>query len=645
MSSKEYLHMNGGKISIATSMLGVFVILLGLVIDLPRGHVARANTATTSVTVLNTPPQWTNDAYENPTSSTGTPTNIGSPVTWVGSAADSSGDGYFLIICRSSVTPIPRNNGVPNCGGETPGDTTGTSTWAKSGTTTSGALATAATTTVYESQFSPEFINWWAFVCDGNPTGAACNPSSRTGSTSGAIANSNSPFVVNHPPSFTAFYSNSSSSASGIIPGSTGWWYATATDPDTYGGTATDTVILSVCRTPSFNGFDCVSGQQWTATSGNPQANPTTTFAIPVPYPDAAYASYAYIRDSHGNLQSTSSAQQGVNSSFYVNNVAPTIAAASVSLLNATGAPSSLLLTNMATATPGFRVEFVVTDNNSCQTASGTAEIVSGISNIYRSGITQSGCNQSSMFNTNYCYAGGAATTSMWQGYSCVASSTDPCGGTSDPNITWICTFPLWYNADPTDDISQFAGEDWRASAQAADNNFSTSSLVEGTAPREMISAMYYDLQSTSSVQQLIYGGLAPGNNSDPLGVASDTQLMVRSLGNTGIDITLYGGDMCTTFNAGGPNGGCFSGSATSTIAPANQRYATSSVTWALATNILQVSPGVELELDVQKTIATATPRQKMTFWGIAVPGTITQSGDYRGQNTLIGLVGETAFW
>jgi hypothetical protein len=107
--------------------------------------------------------------------------------------------------------------------------------------------------------------------------------------------------------------------------------------------------------------------------------------------------------------------------------------------------------------------------------------------------------------------------------------------------------------------------------------------------------------------------------------------------GNVGLDETLYGTDMCPTYPTCG-------GNATNTIPVGEQRYNTTASAYAAATTLL-ANPGAELELNVPKSTATATPASQSTHWGISVPIAITLSGDYLGVNTLIGITGESASW
>lgn len=616
MASQDGHSTIGGKISIFAALIGVVIIFAGLLVDIPHRGTVQANVATTSVTVLNTPPTWTIDAQESPASSTSTPTNTGSNVTWTATASDSSGDNWYLIICKTSVMPTPFDGSPPECDGGI------TNRWARSAATADDAVATAATTT-YETD--AEFNTWYAWICDATTPGAQCNSAYRQGNNQAA-----SPFVVNHRPVFTLFYNNSPRD-----PGQLVTWYATASDPDTYGGVATDTVRLFVCKANDFNGTYCGNGGSWGTTSPAVEIDPTATTSLANPYPDGGYLSYGFIVDSHGGHAALGGVQ-GQARAMVVNNITPTIAAASVSLQDTDGS-GPLTLTGMATQTPGFKVQYTIADQNSCQTASSTAEIVYGLTNVYRSLITQTGCDAANEYNPNHCYAG-LVGQGVWNSI-CTASSTS-CLGTDDSDVVWTCTFPLWFLADATDgdgvpatDPPYFA-QNWLASVQAADNNYATTSLVEGTTGNELSSYLAYNVSTTS----IAYGGLQPGQFTSPtIGNNALNRTDLQAWGNVGLDETLYGTDMCTTYP------GC-PVSATSTIPVGEQRYGTTTISYAIATALL-ANPGAELEANVKKSIATASPEATTTYWGINVPATITLSGDYTGVNTLVAITGERASW
>jgi hypothetical protein len=285
MEAKKGSIITGGKVSILTVVLGVLVLLFGVFGELPHGNVARAaQNATTSVTVLNTPPQWdtTVYAYESTASASTTPTNAGSVITWVASSSDSSNDNYYLLICSNYASPTPNSGAAPTCSGGAANRLAG------SGATASGVMATAATTT---QAYQSEINYWYAYICDGAASNPSCNISAWNGSTTPILDNvpAHSPFIVNHRPTFTLFVNYA-----GTYPGATSTWYSTSSDPDTLGGFATDTVTLLVCRAADFSGTTCGIGGSW-GTSTSVVADATTTYHLANPYPKGYFGGYGHI--------------------------------------------------------------------------------------------------------------------------------------------------------------------------------------------------------------------------------------------------------------------------------------------------------------------------------------------------------------
>lgn len=614
----------GGKVSLITAFFAVAVLAIGVLIEIPHGNnVARASTATTSVTVLNTPPTWDTSVYIQETSGSGTtssatgtsPTNSGSLIQWYASATDSSNDNYYVLICSNYASPTPVNGGAPTCSGGS------ANRIAVSAATQSGTAATLSTTT-YNTDPN-EIFYYYTYICDGNVTGAACNSeafsptSNLTGKTQATTSPNLSPFIVNHRPVFTGFVNTSP-----INPGGTVSWIATATDQDTYGSTNLDTLKLFVCKAQDFTGTDCGPAGVW-ATSSFVTNSATATVTFPTPYTKGSFGAYGYVIDYHGR-HSASGGQQTQNSQLVVNNVAPSILSSSISLFSSTGT-SPLILTNLATQTQNFSAQFTVTDQNSCMTASSSAEIISSLINVYRSSVASTSCRIAGNYNANNCYPGQVGNA-VWN-YSCTPGA---CAGTSSATQVWTCTFPLWYIADATDPGSQFPSDNWLVTATSSDSSGATSSPSESSVGTELIQFLGYDISTTT----IAYGGLQPGQSAD---LVSSTSVAILAEGNVGLDESLYGDDMCPSYPT------C-SGNATSTIFVANQKYSSTTVSYAAATSTLSGTP-TTFALRVQKTTATSTPQQKSTYWGILVPGTITLSGSYIGRNTILGVTSPSSAW
>ena len=578
---------------------------------------ARADNVSTSLQVLNTPPGWTVIAQEATQSSTSTPTNAGATLSFTATATDSSNDNYWLIICSASSTPTAHISAAPTCGAGIQ--------WAVSGVTVSGTQAIASTTTIPMSPFLNESNPWYGYVCDGNATGPQCNKVVEQGSGTTA-----SPFVINHPPIFTAIVNDGPKN-----PGQSVTWTATASDTDTIRGG--DTLSLYVCKANDFaTSTGCGAGGTWASISGA-SSNPATSTLLAIPTQDATYSAYVYIEDNN-SLAATSSIE-ATNSSFVVNSVAPSIDPASISLVDPATASSTtyLTLTHPQSYSGPYYVKFSVTDNNGCQNISSGHEISLATTSIYRSGIGQSACDVAGNFNSNSCYpsASALASTTCTQDTS-GALTGNACSGPSDSSVGWVCTFSLWYNADATVPSTAFAAQNWLASTQAQAFNGLLSPLVESSVGNEVDSFLAFGVTQTS----ISYGGLQPGQSNDPL--ATTTNLIAE--GNVGLDESLYGDTMCTTWS--GPDS-CDTGGpdATKKIPVANQHLATSSVAFASGTALTGSTTPTSLALHLPKTTATSSPQSANTYWGISVPGTITTAGNYNGQNTITAVTSNSAYW
>ncbi len=618
----KYLH-TAGKITVLTSLIGVvvFAVIFLLNVGEEKLNQAIAQTATTTITVLNTPPAWTVDAQEAVESSTSTPTNSGDTVSWVATGTDSNNAPYFLLICSGPDAPTPNAASGPTNLGTAPPQCNATSTqWAVSTSTVSGTQATAATTT---AESWSEQNDWYAWICDDDPNNPKCNSVSKqgTGTTS-------SPFYVNHRPVFTAYSDNS-----GKLPGEIVTFYATSSDPDTV--TVPDTIQLHVCSTNSFSLASSSCTALTLATSTFTATQQTATYQIDIPTRDTNYAAYGFIIDNHGHA--ASGGQQGVDSILTVLNATPTVSGSNITLNNGT----DMTLTVEAGETTGFDLFFDITDSNSCDAVGGNNydEITDFKVSVFRSDIGTSSCDQSGEYNANNCYTNEVATTT-WN-LSCTASTTSCTYATdgTDQTLRYDCTFPLWYIADPTDggvsNTPNYA-TNWSAAVAGIDDDFATGTLATSSIGVEVASFLAIALDTTS----IPYGALEPGNRTDPL-TATTT---VRSVGNVGIDELLSGESMCTTYTSSVtcPN------SASSTIDENYQVFATSSVTYATATSsgfILSSTTPLELELNVQKSTSTTQQTSGVTYWGIEVPSSITLSGAYKGENTFTGKTAEVADW
>ena len=602
-----------GKVTLLTTvggaLLGFFIVGgFFLNVDVPK---VSADNVTTSVTVLNTPPVWTVQAAETVPSATSTPTNAGATITWTATGTDSNNDNYWLIICKTSALPTANSSSTPTCGGGIANQ------WAASPYTLSGQVATAATTTKEGFPFNNEKNDWFAWICDGNISLPQCNPVYSQGS-----GDSGSPFVINHPPGFTAIVNNAPQ-----IPGNTITWTATGYDPDMIRGG--DSIKLYVCKAADFTGTTCGAGGYW-ASSTIASTSAVASYTIPIPTQDTTYNSYTYVVDNMG-LAATSTLQ-GTNSSFAVSAVAPVVTASTITVVNYTGSGNLALVTPNG-KTSGYKVTFQVSDNNSCLKAAGGNEISSVAVNVFRSGIGSTSCLGAG-WNSNNCYPSNSGYTD----FSC-SQDGGSCSGATDSTATFTCTFSMWYNADPTDVGSQYAGQKWSATAQATNYVAQSSPWAEATVGSTTMTSFLAFSVSQSSIA---FGGLQPGQQNDPL--STTTQL--NALGNVGVDESLYGDTMCTTWS--GPDSCDHSGfDNTKDIGITNQKAATSSVAYAssFAYALSGSTTPVTVGIHVQKTTSTSSPQNKLTYWAIKIPATITLAGNYTGQDTITAVTSAAANW
>jgi hypothetical protein len=602
LESKDYMH-TAGKITVATALVGILVFSFIFLFNAGKTELMKveAQTATTSLTVLNTPPAWVVFAVENPASATTTPTDSGTAVSWAAIASDPNGANYYLLICQSGAVPSSTNGGAPFCNGGVQ--------WGLSALTPSNATATVSTTTTETAPFALN-NNWYAWICDADPVNARCNASSSQGLT----AENSSPFVVNFRPVFGTYTNDSPAD-----PGAAVNFTSSSTDP--YG----DTMVLVVCSTASYSTTTNNCGANTLATTTVPVAsNASATYTLPAIIRDTTYNAFGYLVDQFGHEASGGS--HGSNALITVNNVAPTVSNITVN------GGLNISLTQPGAETTGFTLSFTTADANSCRTAAEALEVTNYVASVFRSSVGTSSCNGATagQYDPNDCYPS-AVATSTWN-LNCTASSTTCTVGGGDATMDWSCSFPLWFIADPTDASSPTTTDDWRGAVAGIDDDFATGTLAQSASGVELFSFTAIDLLSAS----IPYGQLEPGQNSGTLN-ASTT---ILSQGNTGLDQSLEGESMCTTFAVGNE---CPS-SASSTIPENEQEFATSSVAYGSGFNLSSSTPQ-ELELNVPKSTSTTSPNSGITYWGINVPGIITLAGSYTGLNTFTAVTSEASEW
>jgi hypothetical protein len=609
-----------GKITIFTAIVGVTVFLFALMIDVGTQELSRvsAQTATTTLTVLNTPPSFTVNAYEVTESSTSSPTNSGDVIQWAAIGSDSNSAPYFLLICEESATPTAKAAAdLGSLGTEPPECAGGVVQWGVSAATPSDTEATVSTTTTEAAPFA-EIQEWYAWVCDDDPFNPRCN----NVPVQGFSATNSSPFHVNSRPVLNTFTNNGP-----VDPGDTLVFNTDSTDPDTVGGADALTLVVCNSNTDYNTTTNNCPNDGIASTTIALLSNAAATYTLPAIIRDDTYPAYGYLIDEHGH----ESLGIPLQADFDVNNVAPTVLSGDIVL----NGGSDLVLNVPAGETPSSTLDFTLRDANSCVNVASTSEIIGFDVAVYRTSVGTSTCDTTSgSYNPNNCYPSGV-TTGVWN-LQCTATTT--CNSPLQDDIDYTCEFPLWFVADPTDPgpntPAALAADTWSAAVAGYDDDSATSSLVAVASPVELVSFSAIDILDA----EIAYGAVEPGYDTGTLSATSTAQ----NVGNTGLDQEVQGESMCGTFAVGNecPN------SASSTIPENQQQFSSTTLSYGSPLAVtLSSTTDQEVELDVQKTTSTSTPQEGTTYWGIAVPISITLAGSYSGLNTFTARTAEAVDW
>lgn len=597
-----------GKVTVLTAVAGLLVFMFAFMFDAGTQELKKVSaqqSATTTLTVLNTPPEFAVLPYEVFESSTTSPTNSGTSIQWSAVAADANGSDYYLLVCSGNATPTPHVTNAPACHASTV-------QWGVSTSTISGQTAVVSTTTTEVAPFA-EVNNWYAWVCDNDITNPRCSVTPEQGD----YATSSSPFHVNKRPVLTNFYNNGP-----INPGELVTFLSTSSDTDTVGGD--QNVFLVVCSTNS--GIDpitrtCVDSSDIASTSPGVTADATATYQLPLVIRDDTYAAYGYLVDQYAHV----ALANPISADFAVNNVAPVVWGGDIDLNNG----ANMVLSTPAGETTGFTLDFRITDANSCLNAASSSELVGYTVALHRS--TVSNCDGTGdNYNPNQCYDN-AVPTSVWN-IGCSATTT--CASPLQDYMDYTCTFPLWFITDPTDALSPYNAENWQASIAGVDDNNATGTAATTTNPVEVVSFTALDILAS----EIAYGSIEPGSDTGTLS-ATSTALNV---GNTGLNQDISGDSMCGTYSVGNP---C-EVSATSTIQEDQQKFSSTTLSYAspLALSLSSTTPQ-ELVINIPKTTSTSTLQEGDTYWGIAVPLSVTLAGSYQGMNTFQAVASNPANW
>ena len=481
--SKKY-----GKVAIFLLLPIILLSLFTFVFNKvnKRASAAPYTEISTRVTIGNSAPAFTAGPTESPATSATSPASIGATITFSGTATDSNGESYYLLICRTNSATPSTDGSAPTCA-TSQGICTST-------VTTSGTGTSCTYTTVSGDSWSNA---WYAFVCDNNTT-SVCSPSNQGSGDSG------SPLFVNHAPTFTA-----STVSAPVNPGGTITWGSTASDPDG------NTVKLLVCKTASMSSGSCTGGS-W-CTSSLTTSNPTCNYVTPNPYADGTYAAYTYVVDQF-NLAATGAAQ-GADKTYTVNNTTP-----SVSSVTLNGGSAISLTESTTTNIP---ITASVTDTNGCTNQSATSEITSVKGYLYRSSVTYATCDTSGEANANNCYPE----------VSCSA------GACSNGVTTYSCTAAVNHYADSTVASTQFPSDTWLTSVKATDDDSAvgTTEISTGVELNAIIGG------NTTPIL-LDYGTLTVGAANNPLDKTLTT-VPTGNVG-LDVQLKANTANMCTNYSA-----------------------------------------------------------------------------------------------
>ena len=520
-----------------------------------------ADSVTTTVVVGNGAPAFSVDPADNDTL-----TNVGSTVPFTATATDGNGDNYYLAICQG-IGITANNNAAPDCGA---------TSFCVSSSTATGVEASCSYTTLAGDS---ETEAWYAYVCDHNAS-SLCSAYSQGTGTSGT------PFEVNHAPSFSAINSDSPQDPGSNVTWTTG---VGTSDSDTNDGA--DTVMLIICKTTGLGTgtTDCDGGSsdRW-CYSGLGSTAPSCSYSVPIPTADAAYAAYAYVVDNHAF--GPTGGNQGIGTSYVVNNVAPVISAVTVN--------SGVTISLGEGVTTPVVLSATATDNN------GVTDISTVTGDLYRSGIGNSACDNGAEDDYNSCYAVESCSV----------------GATTTSSGDYTCTVNMQYFADPTDAGTSFPDDTWLDTIVATDDDAAVGS-TEVTTGVELESTVALDV--TASID---YGSMSVGQT-----MALTEGTTVEATGNVGLDEELSGADMLGV------------GDTSNTIAVGYQKYHLTESTAYGAGTTLTVS-ATEVELNCRKTTVLGTGETKATWWGLEIPnGTVADT--YGGSNDVTAVKAEVADW
>jgi len=564
-----------------TKSIRLPVLMLTLLLALAPMVFAAPQDRATTLGILNQPPAFVSGPSDNGSSGTA-PTNVGVDVSFSATASDPNDDNYYVAVCKTAAV-TPGAGSAPTCDGGSWGNVTAS--------TVSGVAITpiAYTTLVGDAESNA----WYAFACDGNGAGGSGDPDHQCS----AVSNSESPFNVNHVPTFGTLLVGSAAGGTGnIVPGSTVYFHLNANGgangiDDNDADTAQDTVRVYICDSAT-TGMS-VPGTCAGGTSICSQSTPfdpnTTPFECSngsiaaIPTAHNSYNFKVFVFDSH-NFAGTGTTTQ----TYAVQDVAPVVDTYSVQDIHPTAGGSVVT---------SFTV--LVSDNNGWD----DIDTVDGL--IYDSASGGGGTALSSgtcAANEKNCYLRAACSKAQ----------------NTSTQITATCdSITTWFNINPT------SPGVWKAHANAVDTGHTTVGADSST-------DIAVGALSAVAVTQtgIAYGGIAVGGTS-----SSSQPTTLQNVGNILIDVGIHGTDMLDGSNS---------------IPLAQQRWATDTGFSYLTGDHPLVAdpetvPGNADQGCANRSVAVrashaSTATDSDIFWKLRIPNP-QATGSYAGTNTFTSIV------
>lgn len=410
----------------------------------------------------------------------GTPTNVGSSVTFSAAVTDANSDSYWLLVCKNGSAPTVGS--PPECSGGS------INRWARSALTSADVIASVNYTALVGDA---ESNIWYAFVCDQY----SCSASSQ------ASGNNGSPFAVNHQPDFGIVSVGDTTGGTGTIePGDTIYFNIAGseiTDADT--NPSQDTINMYVCdgNTTSFDYSTntCISGSLICSdlnvdfTAGNAECNDSANSQAPIPTAHGSKNYNIYLEDNH------SFAATGTNAQVYtVQDVPPTfISYVSSDVPNPIAGGSD-------TVTFSARLQ----DDN------GEADVISVEGFLFDDdavNLTAGECTP----NDQNCYQNTDCTLNLAYG--------------DASQLEAQCDMTLWFNANPS--------SNWELQANPTDELGKVTSFSSSN-----INIVNPSLSGVGIVGNIAYGNINPNS------ISKEKSITLQNLGNTVVDIGISGSDL-----------------------------------------------------------------------------------------------------